>query len=181
MGNRIRRNYDENFKTKVVLEAFKERKTLAQLSGDEAARAVWIARQPNKWLEKASHNWTSDGFWWAKADNFRWCSRSTNSTSLPTNRTTKSRVGLSKKKVTEESIGFSTAKRKEWIEPKNSVLSIERQCDFLGLSRSSYYYQPCPESADNLALVREIDKLYWHYAAVKFGFVKWNTSIIFVG
>lgn len=34
MGKRIRRNYDENFKTKVVLEAFKEQKTLAQLSSE---------------------------------------------------------------------------------------------------------------------------------------------------
>ena len=34
MGKRIRRNYDEHFKTKVVLEALKEQKTLAQLSGE---------------------------------------------------------------------------------------------------------------------------------------------------
>ena len=34
MGKRIRRNYDENFKTKVVLEALKEQKTLAQLSSE---------------------------------------------------------------------------------------------------------------------------------------------------
>ena len=40
MGKRIRRKYDENFKTKVVLETLKEQKTLAQLSSDGAARAV---------------------------------------------------------------------------------------------------------------------------------------------
>ena len=34
MGKRIRRNYDENFKTKVVLEALKEQKTLSQLSSE---------------------------------------------------------------------------------------------------------------------------------------------------
>ena len=42
-------------------------------------------------------------------------------------------------------------------------MSIERQCDLLGLSRSSYYYQPCPESAENLALMQEIDKIYTKY------------------
>lgn len=33
----------------------------------------------------------------------------------------------------------------------------------MGLSRSSYYYQPCRESDDNLALMREIDKLFTKY------------------
>jgi transposase-like protein len=43
MGKRIRRNYDENFKTKVVLEAFKEQKTLAQLSGEFELHATQIS------------------------------------------------------------------------------------------------------------------------------------------
>lgn len=33
----------------------------------------------------------------------------------------------------------------------------------MGLSRSSYYYQACGESAINLALMRAIDKLYTQY------------------
>ena len=32
MSSRTRHNHEQNFKTKVVLEAFKEQKTLAQLS-----------------------------------------------------------------------------------------------------------------------------------------------------
>lgn len=43
MGKRIRRNYDENFKTKVVLEALKEQKTLAQLSGEFELHANQIS------------------------------------------------------------------------------------------------------------------------------------------
>lgn len=42
----------------------------------------------------------------------------------------------------------------------DSSLSIVRQCDLLGISRSSYYYEPRPESADNLRLMRLIDELY---------------------
>lgn len=42
-------------------------------------------------------------------------------------------------------------------------MSIEKQCDLLGLSRSSYYYQPYGESSENLALMRAIDKLYTKY------------------
>lgn len=42
MGKRIRRNYDENFKTKVVLEALKEHKTLAQLCSEFELHATQI-------------------------------------------------------------------------------------------------------------------------------------------
>lgn len=58
---------------------------------------------------------------------------------------------------------MSTVKRKEWIECNNELLSIEKQCELLGLSRSSYYYQPCGESSKNLALMNAIDKLYTKY------------------
>jgi putative transposase len=39
-------------------------------------------------------------------------------------------------------------------------LSIRRQCELLELDRSTYYYQPVPESPENLALMRALDKLY---------------------
>lgn len=37
---------------------------------------------------------------------------------------------------------------------------MARQCELLGLARSTYYYQPAVETAENLALMRRIDKLY---------------------
>jgi putative transposase len=40
------------------------------------------------------------------------------------------------------------------------VLSVRRQCELLGLSRSSLYYQPAAETADNLRLMRLIDEQY---------------------
>jgi putative transposase len=40
------------------------------------------------------------------------------------------------------------------------VLSVRRQCQLLGLSRSSLYYQPAAETADNLRLMRLIDEQY---------------------
>jgi putative transposase len=39
-------------------------------------------------------------------------------------------------------------------------LSIRRQCELLGLNRSTFYYQPAGESAENLALMRLIDQEY---------------------
>ena len=40
------------------------------------------------------------------------------------------------------------------------MLSVGQQCELLGLSRSSYYYEPATESVANLALMALIDKEY---------------------
>lgn len=39
-------------------------------------------------------------------------------------------------------------------------LSLRRQCELLGVSRSGYYYEPCPESPENLRLMRRLDELH---------------------
>lgn len=50
--------------------------------------------------------------------------------------------------------------RRGLIEPDRKVPSVTRQCELIGLSRSSYYYEPQPESPENLALMRLIDREY---------------------
>jgi putative transposase len=42
----------------------------------------------------------------------------------------------------------------------HAELSVRRQCELLGLNRSSYYYEPAAETADNLRLMRRIDEEY---------------------
>jgi putative transposase len=37
---------------------------------------------------------------------------------------------------------------------------VRRQCQLLGLSRASLYYEPAPETAENLRLMRQIDQEY---------------------
>jgi putative transposase len=39
-------------------------------------------------------------------------------------------------------------------------LSIRRQCELVGISRSGFYYEPVPESEANLALMRRLDELH---------------------
>jgi putative transposase len=46
------------------------------------------------------------------------------------------------------------------IDPDHPRLSIQQQCELLGVPRSTYYYQPRPESAENLRLLRRLDQLY---------------------
>ena len=46
------------------------------------------------------------------------------------------------------------------VEPDHPGLSVRRQCELLGLYRSSLYYEPLGVSAENLALMRLIDEQY---------------------
>lgn len=48
------------------------------------------------------------------------------------------------------------------IEPKHPELSIRRQCELIGLNRSTYYWQPAGETELNLKLMDLIDKEYTH-------------------
>ena len=52
---------------------------------------------------------------------------------------------------------MSIERRRSFVEADRKDLSIGRQCELLSLSRSSFYYQPVGESAENLALMRLID------------------------
>ena len=38
-------------------------------------------------------------------------------------------------------------------------LSISRQCTLLGIARSSFYYRPPPESAEELELLKRVDRI----------------------
>jgi putative transposase len=50
--------------------------------------------------------------------------------------------------------------RRTWVDLEDNVLSVRRQCELLGLSRSGLYYEPRPESALNLDLMNRIDRIY---------------------
>jgi putative transposase len=46
------------------------------------------------------------------------------------------------------------------IEPEHPSISLARQCELVGLARASYYYQPAPDSEENLLLMRLLDEQY---------------------
>jgi putative transposase len=63
----------------------------------------------------------------------------------------------SKKKLTDD-----TDQLRNLIVPGHPDLSIRQQCQLLGLNRSTFYYEPVPETAENLLLMRLLDEQYLH-------------------
>jgi hypothetical protein len=49
---------------------------------------------------------------------------------------------------------------RRWIELGHCALSIAAQCELFGLPRSSYCYEPAPETAESLCWMRRIDEQY---------------------
>ena len=84
---------------------------------------------------------------------------------------TKARSDLDRTRVqlTDAQLGWKTRaalRGGDWnlvldtIEPMSPALSVRRQCDLLGLNRSSYYLKPADERLFNLHLMRLIDEQY---------------------
>jgi len=46
------------------------------------------------------------------------------------------------------------------VEPRHPHLSIRRQCELMGLNRSTLYYEPAPVPEEELRIMREIDEIY---------------------
>lgn len=53
--------------------------------------------------------------------------------------------------------------RKQAIEPEHPKLSISKQCQLLGINRSSLYYQPKPIPEFDLMLMNKIDEIYTEF------------------
>lgn len=56
-------------------------------------------------------------------------------------------------------VGSAKAKR-ALVDPRHEQLSLARQCELLGLPRSSWYYEAQPVSEENLTLLRLLDEQY---------------------
>lgn len=54
----------------------------------------------------------------------------------------------------------SIDQRRLMIEKSHDLLSLSEQCRLLSLHRSGLYYQACPESEQNLALMKLIDEFF---------------------
>lgn len=64
---------------------------------------------------------------------------------------------------------MSVSRRQAMVDPDHGKLSIVRQCSLLKISRSTLYYKKRGESAINLEIMREIDRIFmeWPFTGVR--------------
>src|SRR4029077_12509583 len=77
--------------------------------------------------------------------------------SAPQDRATAGRVRFSCRAARHLPI----AERRAMIAPE-AGLSVSRQCALLGIARGSFYYRPRPESAEELELLKRLDRMFTH-------------------
>jgi len=128
---RKRRTFGAAFKAKVALAAAKGDRTTAQLASEYGVHAGQVTAWKKQLMEQVTDLF-ADG-------RKRQSAEATNEHELY------EQIGRLKMEV-------------EWLE--KICLSVSRQCQLLGLARSSWYHVPQGESAENLALMRAIDELY---------------------
>ena len=146
---RTRRHFSSNFKTRVVLEALKERESTHQLAEKYELHPNQISSWKKEFLENADK-----AFGEAKSGKDNQQER-IDELYRQVGQMKVENDWLKKKAVVKP-----LAERKRLIEADHAHLSISRQCRLLSMARSSYYYSPQEWSRQDLDLMHRMDRLY---------------------
>jgi len=144
-----RKKHSPDFKAKVALEALKGLKTVNQIASETEVHPTQVTLWKKQLSEAIPSIFASDQGQKQKSQE--------DITALLYQQIGQLKVELDRvKKKLELPIN---AKRK-LIEPEHGEITIGRQCELLGLARSSFYDEPRPENAENLRLMQMLDKQY---------------------
>lgn len=70
---------------------------------------------------------------------------------------------------------WTTLEKRMLVEPDYLALTVEAQCEPLGLPKSSYYYAPIQESYETLTLMRRMEEM--HYNQPEYGYRKIHADL----
>ena len=154
MTKKQSRNFSAEAKTKIVLEILKEELTIAQLSSKYEVTGKTIQNWKKQFLNNASL-----AFEPAKAvseykDQINELKVQNDELAKALGKTTVERDWLAGKLSS-----LDLSNKKSLVDPKLQVLSKTRQCELLGISRSSVYYKAEVMSPYNLSILNRIDEI----------------------
>ena len=147
---RKRKKYPAEFKAKVALEAIKGDETVQQLANRFGVHPTMITRWKKELMENAPELFGKG----AKRD--KDIHPGPDRRALPPDWTAKGTAGF----FSQKGRLLGTKERKAMVEPAYKGLSVRRQCELLGLSRSAYYYRPRPVDKETLEIMRLIDQQF---------------------
>jgi len=144
-----RQQYSNNFKFKIALKAVKGVKTISHLAAEHNLHPTQIGNWKKQLLREGSSLFTRPNDRPQREQQDREAELYEQIGRL------KMELEWLKKKLPP-----SIELKRRLLAPDHPWLSLRRQCELIGLNRSSYYYQPAPESPLNLSLMRLIDEQY---------------------
>lgn len=150
-----KKTYNAEFKSKVVLELLSGEQTIAQIASKYEISAKSLIDWKKQFLGNASLAFDVSGATRAYKDEIEELKTENDALAKKLGRTTIERDFLEKK--LESSVSLNS--RRDMVETGHDI-SIARQCELLGVVRSSYYYEPKPASDYDFALRLQIDKIY---------------------
>jgi putative transposase len=144
-----RRRFSAEYKFGVALEAAKGQETISELASKYGLHPNQISQWKRQLLESGADVFNRHGDKAAQAE-------SAEQSELY------EQIGRLKMELEwlKKKLLLSPDAKRNLVEPSHPVLSLRRQCELLGLSRSSRYYEPVGESPENLALMRLLDEQY---------------------
>ena len=150
-----RKSYSAEFKTKVVLELLREEETAAVIAHRYGITVQTLKQWKKRFLENASLAFDVGGATREYREKIEKLEEENEALAKTLGKTTVERdwaVGKLK--------SLDLSNKKSLVTSKLKNLSLTRQCELLGLNRSSFYYRPVPMSEYDLSIMRRIDEIY---------------------
>ncbi|WP_216689859.1 transposase [Hymenobacter siberiensis] len=144
---RTRRRYTAEFKAEVALAALTERQPLAELAAHSQLATAQITRWKLQLREQATQVFTEAPAAGTPLPDVEPLLRGHRS------------VANGKRAAKKNATPMSSAQQRVLVQASDPAgSSVAARCQALGLARSSFYYQPCGESAYNLELMRLLNE-----------------------
>lgn len=143
-----RKRYDANFKATVALEAAKETNTLAELSSKYGVHANQITKWKQHLLNELPEIFKNK----ARKDKKE----------KELQNALYQEIGQLKVELDwlKKNAELTLEDKRQAVEPEFSPIPVYRQCELLGLTRSTYYYKPSYDTEYNEYIMRLIDEQY---------------------
>lgn len=154
MSRKKGQTYTAEQKTKIVLEMLREEMTTSQIATKYKITSQSLGKWKTQFLDNASLAFDVGGATKAYRDEIEELKTENDGLAKALGKATiKAEWATGKLK----SLDFDN--KKSLIESKHNKISVSEQCESLGISRSSYYYQPVPMSQENIKRLHKIDEI----------------------
>ena len=154
MSRKKGQTYTAEQKTKIVLEMLREEQTTSQIASKYKITSQSLGKWKTQFLENASLAFDVGGATKAYRDEIEELKTENDGLAKALGKATV-RAEFATKKLKS----LDLCNKKTLIESKHTVLSISKQCEIFGMSRSYYYYKPVPMSQTNIQLLHRIDEI----------------------